>query len=95
MVRHRGQGPGLGQGSPECQGHPDEDRSEADRPDRRLRLARPVSTIHAIEGGVCSDKDANSDCHAKASNGEYALNNGGEAKYKAYVDAIAAQIASA
>ncbi|KDQ12498.1 glycoside hydrolase family 6 protein [Botryobasidium botryosum FD-172 SS1] len=32
------------------------------------------------------------DCHAKASNGEYSIANGGEAKYRAYIDAIAAQI---
>jgi cellulose 1,4-beta-cellobiosidase len=32
------------------------------------------------------------DCHAKASNGEYSIANGGEAKYKAYIDAIVNQV---
>jgi cellulose 1,4-beta-cellobiosidase len=32
------------------------------------------------------------DCHAKASNGEYSIANGGEAKYQAYIDNIVAQV---
>jgi len=32
------------------------------------------------------------DCHAKASNGEYSIANGGEALYKAYIDAIVGQV---
>lgn len=71
--------------------HPTLNREGTSRSTRRVQYPRPVGNTASLFRNATYHLPS-SDCSASASAGEYLISDGGEAKYRDYIDSIVAQI---